>query len=140
MAALRPTAPSAPPPTPLPEQGSSFFTGASLKRFMGSPSPTPDPHQEGVVWHEPEPYSAVITRKEHPRDPTALSSLRDVLRQKAPIDSSMLSPTSKFLSGGSSTRIVSDTAPASAWAKRWRWCWRTSPPEETRRSPAPGPS
>lgn len=116
MATPRPTLPPEPPTSP-PQARSSFFTSATLKRFMATSAPTPDPDQEGVVWHEPEPCSAVITRKEHPRDPTTLSSLREVLRQKAPLDGSMLLPTSKFLTGSSSNRVVSDSAPISPWAK-----------------------
>jgi 1-phosphatidylinositol-3-phosphate 5-kinase len=65
------------------------------------------------VWDEPEAYSAVVTRKEHPRDPTALLSLREVLRHKVPVDS----PQSAQSSSISVSRMVNNGAPPSAWAK-----------------------
>jgi hypothetical protein len=49
----------------------------SFKFFSSSHKPNPD--REDSVWDEPEAYSAVVTRKEHPSDPTALLSLREVL-------------------------------------------------------------
>ena len=79
---------------------SSFF-GSKL---FGSSSAVPDPDQEGVVWHEPDTYSAVISRKEHPRDYVHLLSLRDVLRNK-------------MLADDSKSHNVSGTTPPSAWAK-----------------------
>ncbi|KZT66473.1 hypothetical protein DAEQUDRAFT_714832 [Daedalea quercina L-15889] len=84
----RAAVPTAPPSTPL-ETRSSFFTpGSSLKRFLTSTTSLPDPDQDDVGWNEPETYSAVITRKEHPKDPTTLLSIRDVLRHKSGTDTS----------------------------------------------------
>ncbi|QRV81361.1 1-phosphatidylinositol-4-phosphate 5-kinase [Ceratobasidium sp. AG-Ba] len=82
-----------------------------------STPPTPDPDGEDtLVWGEAEPYSTVITRKEHPRDLSALLSLRDVLRQKRTTDSVLTIP-SKFASlGGGPSRPVSGVPP-SAWSK-----------------------
>lgn len=105
-----------PPSTPAQERP-SFFSGASFKRLMTSSTPMPDPDQDDVVWNEPETYSAIITRKDHPRDPTSLSTLREVLRQKTALDSNVLAPASKFFPVGSSTRAVSSPPPTSAWAK-----------------------
>ncbi|KAI0260351.1 hypothetical protein BC834DRAFT_973492 [Gloeopeniophorella convolvens] len=76
----------------------------------------PDPDREGTIWHEPESYSAVISRKEHPRDPTSLMSLREVLRHKVPVDNgggagapSVFASVSRIAPGAG--------APPSAWAK-----------------------
>ena len=66
------------------------------------------------MWHEPEACSAVLSRKEHPRDPTALLSLRDVLRHKVPVESSQGTQTSAITSV---SRMVNNAAPPSAWAK-----------------------
>jgi 1-phosphatidylinositol-3-phosphate 5-kinase len=65
------------------------------------------------VWHEPEAYSAVVTRKEHPRDPTALLSLREVLRHKVPVDSTQSAQSSSI----TVSRMTNNAAPPSAWAK-----------------------
>jgi 1-phosphatidylinositol-3-phosphate 5-kinase len=65
----------------------------------------PDPDQEDVAWSEPEAFSAVITRKEHPKDSTTLLAFREVLRQKSPVDtpgSGILAATSR-LGAGTST-------------------------------------
>ncbi|KAF8497738.1 hypothetical protein F5888DRAFT_1803202 [Russula emetica] len=47
-----------------------------------SPSPPArplhPPDREDSAWDKPEAYSAVVTRKEYPRDPMALLSLREV--------------------------------------------------------------
>jgi 1-phosphatidylinositol-3-phosphate 5-kinase len=61
---------------------SSFFSVPTGYKFF-SASTQPDPDKEDAIWTEPEPYSAVITRKEHIRDPTSILSLRDVLRKSA---------------------------------------------------------
>lgn len=92
------TPPAAVPPTPSRHSSSgpsSFFTAGKL---FGSSTPQPDPDRDDIVWHEPEPYSAVISRKEHPRDPTSILSIREVLRHKSPAladhsTSGTLSPT-----------------------------------------------
>ncbi|RXW18269.1 hypothetical protein EST38_g7586 [Candolleomyces aberdarensis] len=68
--------------TPAPTIAPSFFSVASGYRFFTSQSKLqPDPDQDDVVWQDMESYSAVITRKEHTRDPTTLLSIRDVLRK-----------------------------------------------------------
>ncbi|TFK90728.1 hypothetical protein K466DRAFT_516707 [Polyporus arcularius HHB13444] len=94
----RSTAPTVPPTTPTTTRPSIFRAGESFRRFVsGSVPQLPDPDHDDVGWQEPETYSAVISRKEHPRDPVSLISIRDVLRQKASADagtsSSLLSPT-----------------------------------------------
>ncbi|KAJ6632234.1 hypothetical protein B0H10DRAFT_2206622 [Mycena sp. CBHHK59/15] len=99
-------------------QTSSFFSASSnYKLFASSTQAQPDPDQEDAVWHEPEAYSAVISRKEHPRDATSLLSLREVLRQKSPIDGSSVLPGSRFGSLGSAATKASSAAPPSAWSK-----------------------
>ena len=93
------TAP-APPTTPSlasgsPPRPSIFRAGESFRRLVsGTTQVQPDPDHDETGWHEPEAYSAVISRKENPRDPVSLTALRDVLRQRASGDtgsSSMLS-------------------------------------------------
>lgn len=82
----------------------------------GTMPSTPDPDQDDpTTWGEVEAYSTVITRKEHPRDVSALLSLRDVLRQKRTADSVLTLP-SKFTSLGGASRVASG-APPSAWSK-----------------------
>lgn len=103
-------APSVSPSTP-PVTRPSFF---EKTRWFGSSSSLPDPDMEGVVWHEPEAYSAVISRKEHPRDAPSLLKLGlpEVLRQKA-----FAEPQSN---NGNATPLGSNLtvgAPPSAWAK-----------------------
>ena len=92
---------------------SSASASTSSFKFFGS-SHKPDPDREDSVWHEPEAISAVVTRKEHPRDPTALLSLRDVLRHKVPVDGGSGAPSSIF---PSVSRMVNNSAPPMAWAK-----------------------
>ncbi|KAG9096195.1 hypothetical protein FRC06_008940, partial [Ceratobasidium sp. 370] len=78
---------------------------------------TPDPDtDDSPVWGQVETYSTVVTRKEHPRDLSALLSLRDVLRQKRTTDSVLTIP-SKFSSLGSTTARVASGTPPSAWSK-----------------------
>jgi hypothetical protein len=57
--------------------------------------------------------SAIVTRNEHPRDPTALLSLLEVLRHKVPVDS----PQSAQSSSITVSRMANNAAPPSAWAK-----------------------
>ncbi|KAH8105226.1 hypothetical protein BXZ70DRAFT_919923 [Cristinia sonorae] len=91
--------PPVPPPTPAKTRPSFFSRG----KWSTSPTQQPDPDQEDAVWHEPEEYSAVISRKEHPRDPTSiLMTIPEVLR-KAPVDLSSLPSTSKFASFGTAS-------------------------------------
>ena len=91
---------------------SSASSSTSSFRFFNS-SQKPDPDREDSVWDEPEAYSAVVTRKEHPRDPTALLSLRDVLRHKVPVDG----PQSAQPSSITVSRMAGNSSPPSAWAK-----------------------
>ena len=113
-----------PPPQPVPATTShqntmstlgrsSASSSTSSFRFFGS-SHKPDPDREDSVWHEPEACSAVVTRKEHPRDPTALLSLREVLRHKVPVEGSQGTQSSAI---ASVSRMVNNAAPPSAWAK-----------------------
>lgn len=68
-----------------------------------------------MTWSEPEAFSSVISRKAHPRDATILS-IREVLRQKSPVDGGILT-ASRFSSlGTAGSKIVAPTPP-SAWAK-----------------------
>ncbi|KAF9254634.1 hypothetical protein L218DRAFT_1082241 [Marasmius fiardii PR-910] len=125
--------PGSPPASP------SFFSTTGYRLFRSSALSQPDPDQEDVVWHEPEAYSAVISRKEHPKDPTGLLSIREVLRQKAPgsLDppslGSILSGSRIATLGKESGRLLSSalggslhrddhrpsvpSMPPSAWAK-----------------------
>ena len=95
---------------------SSFFSTTTGYRLL---SPSSNVHdQEDVIWHEPEPYSTVITRKEHTRDPTSILSSREVLRQKnhsTEIPSPLLA--SRFATASNSTSQLLAGAPPSAWAK-----------------------
>ena len=87
--------PTEPPPTPA-SNGSrpSFF---SKGKWFPPATPQPDPDQDDAVWQEPEEYSAVISRKEHPKDPASLlMSIPEVLR-KAPVDLSAHSSASRFI-------------------------------------------
>ncbi|KAJ7127895.1 hypothetical protein C8R44DRAFT_873667 [Mycena epipterygia] len=105
-------------PTPTNASSSFFSASSNYKLFTSATQNQPDPDKEDVVWHEPEAYSAVISRKEHPRDVTSLLSLREVLRQKSPIDGSILPGGSRFGSlGSAATKGSSSVAPPSAWSK-----------------------
>jgi 1-phosphatidylinositol-3-phosphate 5-kinase len=84
----------------------SLFARPSYRLFSIS-QPAPDPDDNQVVWQEQEAYSAMISRQEHPRDPSALLSLRDVLR-KPPTDNTSALSSSRFTNAG--------TRP-SAWAQ-----------------------
>ncbi|TFK51229.1 hypothetical protein OE88DRAFT_1799856 [Heliocybe sulcata] len=105
------------PPPQSSTSGSSFFASGGYKLFKSSAALQPDPDDEGVVWHEPEPHTATITRKEHPRDPTGILSLPSVLRHK-PGDAPGLSPsrlTNLVLQARSASS--SERTPPSAYAK-----------------------
>ena len=96
--------------------GRSSASGSTSSFKFFSSSHKPDPDREDSVWDEPEAYSAVVTRKEHPRDPTALLSLREVLRHKVPVESS--SPQNGQSSSSITfSRMTNNSAPPSAWAK-----------------------
>ncbi|KDR71610.1 hypothetical protein GALMADRAFT_253980 [Galerina marginata CBS 339.88] len=104
-------------PRVVAESGSSsFFSVATGYRlFTSSSKNQPDPDQEDVVWNEPEQFSAVISRKEHTRDPTSLLSIRDVLRQKTiPEQSNGSTSGSRLssLSNSSGSQILSAKAPS----------------------------
>lgn len=105
-----------PPTTPSIARPSLFRAGESLKRLVSGGPPQPDPDLDDAGWQEPEMYSAVISRKEHPREPVSLISIRDVLRQKASVDagtsSSLLSPT-----GSGSSKLSGTETPRSVRAK-----------------------
>lgn len=103
---------SGPSPLSATSNQSSFF-GSKL---FSSSSAVPDPDQEGIVWHEPDTYSAVISRKEHPRDHMSLLSLRDVIRNKVLADDSNGQP-SRFGNVEGSRSHVSGVMPPSTWAK-----------------------
>ncbi|KDQ52492.1 hypothetical protein JAAARDRAFT_184041 [Jaapia argillacea MUCL 33604] len=113
---------SSPLPTPMsesPAAPSTFSTLGGYKFFRSSSNITLDPDQDGIVWHEPEICSAVISRKAHPKDPTSILSLHTVLRQKADGSSSRLTG---LMVGNSSSRPGSGHserpgAPPSARAK-----------------------
>ncbi|EKM74879.1 hypothetical protein AGABI1DRAFT_80588 [Agaricus bisporus var. burnettii JB137-S8] len=63
----------------------SFFNTSKLFGGSSTPNNQPDPDRDDIIWHEPESYSAVISRKEHPREyPSSLLSIREVLRHKSP--------------------------------------------------------
>ncbi|KAF7799169.1 hypothetical protein EIP86_010400 [Pleurotus ostreatoroseus] len=111
-------APTSPPPTPALGRPSFFIKNASTKWFGPTPS-TPDPDQEGVLWYEPETYSAVITRREHPRDPTSLLKLGipEVLRPKAVTEAGLPGPSKFATIGLSSGKGFAGGAPPLAWAK-----------------------
>ena len=116
----QPVSPASPVPPTASRQNTTSTLGRSSAsnstssfKFFGS-SHKPDPDREDSVWHEPEAYSAVVTRREHPRDPTALLSLREVLRHKVPVEGSQGTQPSAI---ASVSRMVNNSAPPSAWAK-----------------------
>jgi 1-phosphatidylinositol-3-phosphate 5-kinase len=82
-------APPSPLPSPAPTSKLSYFVAP----FRTGPRLDPDADDAG--WHEPEPCSSVISRKQHPRDPTYLLSLRDVLLHKRAADG----PSSAMVGG-----------------------------------------
>ncbi|KAG6914163.1 hypothetical protein DXG01_002001 [Tephrocybe rancida] len=113
-ASLPPTAPQPPnmdgaPTLSSHSNHSSFFSAAmNYKLFTSSADPQLDPDLDDVTWSEPELFSAVTSRKEHPRDASSLLSIREVLRQQ---QKSPAPDPSRFGSVGRGP------APASAWAK-----------------------
>jgi len=97
------------PQTPISRP--SLFSRSSY-RFFGSSRQQPDPDDGRAIWEEPEVYSAVISRKDHPRDPSSLLSIRDVLR-KAPVDTAAILSPSRLAGAGLSKAGI----PPSAWSK-----------------------
>ena len=89
----------------------SLFSRSSY-RIFGPSRQQPDPDDGRAIWEEPEVYSAVISRKEHPRDPSSLLSIRDVLR-KAPVDTATILSPSRLVGAGLSKAGI----PPSAWSK-----------------------
>ena len=73
-------------------------------------TPVLDPDDDSIAerWHEQESWTAQISRKEHPKDPTSLLSLRDVLRNKPSFDSTALSSRFNQI-GSSASRLVKGT-------------------------------
>jgi 1-phosphatidylinositol-3-phosphate 5-kinase len=99
------------PPLGRSSDSSSTSPFKFFSRF--SSSHKPDPDREDSVWDEPMAYLTVVTRKEHPRDPRALLSLREVMRHKVPVDS----PQSAQSPSITVSRMANNTGPPSAWAK-----------------------
>jgi 1-phosphatidylinositol-3-phosphate 5-kinase len=95
----------------------SFFGSNVAYKLFSSSSAKPDPDQEGIIWDEPEVYSAVISRKEHSREHVSLLSLRDVLRNKTSIEGSNGLPSRIVSMDNSRSRNVSGVMPPSALVK-----------------------
>ena len=99
--------PANPPPGP---SITSFLANMHALATSRPQTPVLDPDDDSIAeqWHEQESWTAQISRKEHPKDPTSLLSLRDVLRNKPSFDSTALS--SRFNQFGSSaSRLVKGT-------------------------------
>ncbi|KAF7986678.1 hypothetical protein HWV62_20180 [Athelia sp. TMB] len=110
--------PAAPSPSLTATTNPSSFFGAPASFTLFSSTAKPDPDQEGIVWHEPETYSAVIGRKEHPRDQASILSIREVLRNKNVVADVAAGLPSRFTATDSSrSRNASGITPPSAWAK-----------------------
>jgi 1-phosphatidylinositol-3-phosphate 5-kinase len=103
---LAPSVAPSPLPSPAPVSKLSYFVAP----FRTGPRLDPDADDAG--WHEPEPCSSVISRKQHPRDPTYLLSLRDVLLHKRAADG----PSSAMV-GGQGSLGTSASLPMSVRAK-----------------------
>jgi 1-phosphatidylinositol-3-phosphate 5-kinase len=109
------------PPPPATSRQQYMMSSLGLSSASSSTSPfkffssshAPNADQGDSVWDLPEAYSAIVTRNEHPRDPTALLSLLEVLRHKVPVDS----PQSAQSSSITVSRMANNAAPPSAWAK-----------------------
>ncbi|PIL34683.1 hypothetical protein GSI_03463 [Ganoderma sinense ZZ0214-1] len=114
-----PTPAAAPAPTEAATSSrpSIFRAPESFRRFVSGSTPhQPDPDLDDTGWQEPETYSAVISRKEHPREPAALAAIRDVLRQKPSADSGT-SSSLLTAAGITSGRTSGTETPRSARAK-----------------------
>ncbi|RDB15510.1 hypothetical protein Hypma_004167 [Hypsizygus marmoreus] len=102
---------------------SLFFSSAMGHRlFTSSTSAQPDSDANGVTWSEPEPFSAIISCKEHLRDPSSLLSIHEVLRQKSskmPMDGASAVSTFGAAAAALSQRSNGSVTPVllSAWAK-----------------------
>lgn len=89
LANLTSRPPLSSPPLPvdssLTAPTTSFFNAS--KFFGGSSTPENhlDPDRDDIIWQEPESYSTVVSRKDHPRDHSnSILSIREVLRHKSP--------------------------------------------------------
>jgi 1-phosphatidylinositol-3-phosphate 5-kinase len=111
MSAGRKTTLEQPTPPQTPISRPSLFSRPSY-RFFGPSRQQPDPDDGRAIWEEPEAYSAVVSRKEHPRDPSSILSIRDVLR-KAPVDTATILSPSRLVGAGLSKAGM----PPSAWSK-----------------------
>lgn len=100
-----------PIPPQTPTSRPSLFSRSSYRLF-GPSRQQPDPDDGQAIWEEPEVYSAVVSRKEHPRDPSSILSIRDVLR-KAPVDTAIVLSPSRLASASFSKT----GPPPSAWSK-----------------------
>ena len=100
--------PATPPPGP---SITSFLANMHALATSRSHTPVLDPDDDSIAeqWHEQESWTAQISRKEHPKDPTSLLSLRDVLRNKPSFDSTALSSRFNQI-GSSASRLVKGTA------------------------------
>jgi 1-phosphatidylinositol-3-phosphate 5-kinase len=100
-----------PPATSLPGPSITSFL-ANIHALATSRPQTPvlDPDDDSIAgrWHEQESWTAQISRKEHPKDPTSLLSLRDVLRNKPSFDSTAISSRLNQI-GSSASRLVKGT-------------------------------
>ena len=100
------------PTTPQTSTARPSLFSRSSYRLFGPSRQQPDPDDGHATWEEPEVYSAVVSRKEHPRDPSSILSIRDVLR-KVPVDTITGSSPSRL----ASTSFSKTGAPPSAWSK-----------------------
>lgn len=116
------TALSTPPPaSPASSNTSYFSSGGPYKLFHPTARP-PDPDQESPAWLVDENCTAVITRKDHPRDPSALLSIRDVLRHQRGVDGTDAGLIYRLSNLNSSlnnhvSRFARAGMPSAAWAK-----------------------
>lgn len=99
--------PATPPPGP---SITSFLANMHALTTSRPHTPVLDPDDDSIAeqWHEQESWTAQISRKEHPKDPTSLLSLRDVLRNKPSFDSTALSSRFNQI-GSSASRLVKGT-------------------------------
>jgi len=88
----------------------SFLANIHALTTSRPQTPILDPDDDSIAdqWHEQESWAAQISRKEHPKDPTSLLSLRDVLRNKQSFDSTALSSRFNQI-GSSASRLVKGT-------------------------------
>jgi 1-phosphatidylinositol-3-phosphate 5-kinase len=113
----------------------TLMTSSFFYKIFSNSKHTPDPDQEDVAWSKPEPFSAVISRKELLKDLMTLLAFREVPHQKSPMDafgSGILAAMSQFAGGGTGTStsargtggvsppradVGGVHVPPSAWAK-----------------------